>query len=67
MLLGLNYDKDDLKFILFGKVFKFSENEKFIDEYNRWGIIIAVYFSFALKYFLCMHFLVIQYPELLMS
>ncbi len=35
MLLGLNYDKDDLKFILFGKVFKFSENEKFIDEYNR--------------------------------
>ena len=35
---GLNYDKHDPKFILLGKVFKFIENEKIKDIFNRYGV-----------------------------
>ena len=35
---GLNYDKHGPRFILLGKVFKFIENEKVKDIYNRNGI-----------------------------
>ena len=51
MLPGLNYDKDDLRFILLGKVFKFIENEKLMDEYNRCGIHNRSLFLICLKIF----------------
>ena len=35
---GLNYGKHDPKFILLGKVFKFIENEKIKDIFNRNGV-----------------------------
>ena len=51
MLPGLNYDKDDLRFILLSKVFKFIENEKLMDEYNRCGIRNRSLFLICLKIF----------------
>ena len=51
ILPGLNYDKDDLRFILLGKVFKFIENEKLMDEYNRCGIHNRSLFLICLKIF----------------
>ena len=36
MQSGLNYNKYNPKFILLGKVFRFIENEKAKDTYNRW-------------------------------
>ena len=51
MLPGLNYDKDDLRFILLGKVFKFIENEKVKDIYNRNGIKNRAKFVIYLKIF----------------
>ena len=51
MLPGLNYDKNDLRFILLGKVFKFIENGKLMDEYNRCGIHNRSLFLICLKIF----------------
>ena len=48
---GLNYDKHDPKFILLSKVFKFIENEKVKDIYNRNGINNRAKFIIYLKIF----------------
>ena len=48
---GLNYDKQDPRFILLGKVFKFIENEKVKDTYNRNGIKNRTKFVIYLKIF----------------
>ena len=48
---GLNYDKHDPRFILLGKVFKFIENEKVKDIYNRNGIKNRAKFVIYLKIF----------------
>ena len=48
---GLNYDKQDPRFILLGKVFKFIENEKVKDIYNRNGIKNRAKFVIYLKIF----------------
>lgn len=48
---GLNYDKHDLRFILLGKVFKFIENGKVKDIYNRNGINNRAKFIIYLKIF----------------
>lgn len=48
---GLNYDKHDSRFILLGKVFKFIENEKVKDIYNRNGIKNRTKFVIYLKIF----------------
>ena len=50
-LPGLNYDKHDPKFILLGKVFKFIENEKIKDIFNRNGIKNRNTFVIYLKIF----------------
>ena len=64
---GLNYDKHDPRFILLGKVFKFIENEKVKDIYNRNGIKNRSKFVIYLKYFLCTYFLIIEFLMLLVS
>ena len=46
---GLNYDKHDPRFILLGKVFKFIENKKVKDIYNRNGIKNRAKFVIYLK------------------
>ena len=51
MQLGLNYDKHDPRFILLGKVFKFIENKKVKDIYNRNGIKNRAKFVIYLKIF----------------
>jgi hypothetical protein len=48
---GLNYDKHDPKFILLGKVFKFIENEKIKDIFNRYGVKNRNNFLIYLKIF----------------
>ena len=48
---GLNYDKHDPKFILFGKLFKFIENEKIKDVFNRYGVKNRNQFLIYLKIF----------------
>ena len=48
---GLNYDKQDPKFILLGKVFKFIENKNVKDTYNRYGITNRFMFVICLKIF----------------
>ena len=48
---GLNYDKHDPKFILLGKVFKFIENEKIKDVFNRYGVKNRNQFLIYLKIF----------------
>ena len=48
---GLNYDKHDPRFILLGKVFKFIENKKVKDIYNRNGIKNRAKFVIYLKIF----------------
>lgn len=48
---GLNYEKHDHRFILLGKVFKFIENEKVKDIYNRNGIKNRSKFVIYLKIF----------------
>ena len=48
---GLNYDKHDPKFILLGKVFKFIENEKIKDLFNRYGVKNRNQFLSYLKIF----------------
>jgi len=58
---GLNYDKHDPRFILLGKVFKFIENEKVKDIYNRNGIKNRSKFVIYLKIFLCTYFLIIGF------
>ena len=47
----LNYDKHDPKFILLGKVFKFIENEKIKDIFNRYGVKNRNNFLIYLKIF----------------
>ena len=48
---GLNYDKHDPKFILLGKIFKFIENEKIKDLFNRYGVKNRNQFLIYLKEF----------------
>ena len=48
---GLNYDKHGPKFILLGKVFKFIENEKIKDIFNRYGVKNRNNFLIYLKIF----------------
>lgn len=51
MLPGLNYDEKDPRFILLGKVFKFVENEKAKDIFNRNGVKNRSMFLICLKIF----------------
>ena len=48
---GLNYDKQDPRFILLGKVFKFIENKKVKDIYDRNGIKNRAKFIIYLRVF----------------